>query len=310
MTDETPTDDGSDVLNFEPADDAAVTLMTHGVKILPFVRALTTGLGVAEARYHFAPDELRTTVVDPANVGMANVRLPADTFSAYDVPDDGLEVGMPLTVDKANLTKALNFARKGRGDASGDPVRIDVFESAATSRVRVQVLREDQGAKRSFEFYTIDPDSVRQEPDIPDVDLPFRADPSIDAFRDAVLSIGDANDHAWFSGDGRTFIMGTQSSRNPSLVGVDSEDVNAVETVEFPGHGWAIEDADGDIHDPEGSLFSTDYLKPFAKGLKAADATGITIKFGNEFPAWIEFESTDTGLTGEYVLAPRIQSDG
>lgn len=277
-------------LDFDAPDSADVSIVTSGDparSLLCVVSAV-----VDEAKLRFDQNGLALSAVDPANVGLVDVDVPAGAWIGYECASEQV-VGMPL----GRLSDALAFARKRSGD--GDPVRIDLFEAGDRHRCRVAVLRPDQRVRRVSEFYTISPESVRDEPEIPDLALEHHAAPDLDAFTDALSGI--VYDYGWFSREGQTFLFGTQPTRNPELP-EDPDDAKMVEVYEFPGTAWG----EGEC---AGSLFSLDYLDRMVPALDRAKCDRVTMRYGDQFPGIIRGEWTDWGFTVEYMIAPRVESD-
>jgi len=297
----TMTNTGDD-LQFTPPDGAAVSFVTQGDPIRSFIDAITPI--VKEAHVHCSDTGLEARAVDPANVSMVDVTWPAEGFTAYSGTE--LHVGMPFNLTDPDLGDAVAWARRGRGTDDGDPVRVDVYDDAESTRVRVAILRPDQHAKRVSWFFALDPDSVRARPEIPDMELPYRADPDPETFIDAVNGL-DVHDYIWFTARGRTFVIGTRPTHNPTLdVDNDVDRSVGIDSVELPDRAWTIDD--GGIERVEGSLFSRDYIDSFTEGLRRV-ASSITVSFGDEYPARIQFQHTDWGIQGTYLVAPRISSD-
>ena len=208
-TTDVPTDTGDANLDFDSPDDAAATVVTQGDPIRSLLDAVT--VLVDDAKVRFSPDGFTVTAVDPANVGMVDLNAPSAAFTGFD-SQDALVVGMPLE----RLQNALKFARKGRKGDSGDPVRIDVIDDDDRMRVRVAVIRPDQQAKRVSEFFAIDPNSIRQEPDIPSLGLPHQAQPDIDGFQAAIRDLKRNHDHVWLGRTGPTLVLGSQPTPTSS----------------------------------------------------------------------------------------------
>jgi hypothetical protein len=302
-------DDTDGDLQYDAPDGSAATVVTQGDPIRSFLD-LPTAV-VREAIWDFDSDGISVLSADLANVGMVDVTFPADGMTSYDVDGD-IAVGMPMDLDSnADLKSALSFARRGRGNDNGDPVRIDIYrnDGGQANRVRVAVIRPDQRTKRVSWFFAIDPDSLRQRPDIPSLDLPYRADVDVDTWVDTVDAL-KRHDHAWVTADGRDLIVGTQATRNPHIADDASADGLGVDVVELPNRAWAVDDADGVVDDADGSLFSTDYLVDFSRGVKQSKADSVKLSFGDEWPMKLQFTNTDWGISGQYMVAPRIQSDG
>lgn len=298
-------EDAGDGMTFEAPDDADVSIVTSGDPLRSTLKV--PRMLVDELRVHFTPDGIRMTAVGPANVGMFDVDWHRDGFTGYqyhvdhdDQDDADTVVGIPLT----HLQDAVKFARK-RDD---DPVRIDVLGTqSGTPRMRTSVIRPDQQVKRTTVFGLIDPDSIRQEPDIPDIDLAYRATPGIKPLRDVITDLKSIYDHSWFAIDGSDLILGSQPNRNPSLDAQKGDGTQA-STAVFPNAAWEADDVQGN-DSGQGSMFSNDYLKDMLAALDQAKVDRVTVKFGTEYPVMLDFDTPDWNVTGTLMLAPRIQSD-
>lgn len=303
---EEQTDDRTGDLSFDTPDGSVASIVTAGDPMRSWLGALT--VLVDEAKFRIDETGLSVSAVDPANVGMVSIDWDEAGFTdfRFHADEDELVVGMPLSgfASGGDLKTALGYARKRSGN--GDPVRIDVIQDGGRTRIQVAVIRPDQQAKRVTEFFAIDPDSVRQEPDIPDLSkkLPNRSQPGVDALADALAET--IHDHVFLERDDATLVIGNQPTENPNL---DSDD-DVVDTFEFPNAAW--EKDDEDIEDGVGmggSVFSIDYLKDFVEGLGKSKADRMTLDFGEEYPARIDWDATDWGISGQYMLAPRIMRD-
>lgn len=277
------TEDDHEELEPETEDGAAVNVLTHGDPLRSFLE-LPVAL-VDEAKGRFSEDGLHIRAVDLANVGMVDVTAHASGFERFDANSERV-VGLNLD----RFQSAAGWARKRGGD--GDPVGIDV--RADPDRIRVDITRPDQEMKRISEWHAIDTDSLRMEPDIPDLDLPCRAQPPVDGFYEAVSALNDTrHDHATLTRDGSTLVLRAENG---------DEDREAFY---FPNAAWHVDDSD----ETPASIFSLDYLDDMATGLKRSKADRLTLSFGQEFPAILAFEHEEWGFEGRYLLAPRIGSD-
>ena len=277
------TEDDHEELEPETEDGAAVNILTHGDPLRSFLE-LPTAL-VDEAKGRFSEDGLDIRAVDLANVGIVDVTAHASGFERFDANSERV-VGLNLD----RFQSAAGWARERGGD--GDPVGIDVRTDP--DRIRVDITRPDQEMKRISEWHAIDTDSLRMEPDIPDLDLPCRAQPPVDGFYEAVSALNDTrHDHATLTRDGSTLVLRAENG---------DEDREAFY---FPNAAWHVDDSD----ETPASIFSLDYLDDMATGLKRSKADRLTLSFGQEFPAILAFEHEEWGFEGRYLLAPSIGSD-
>jgi len=277
-------DDAESELETATSEQAAVEIVTRGDPIRSFAHLLTPV--VDECRLRADEDGLHVTAVDRANVLQIGVTAYAEGFRKFET--DGEHV---FGLDLNRFRRAIEWARKTGGDG-GDPVKLDLFTDP--DRIRVGVTRPDQGVKRTSEWFTLDPDSLRPAPDPVDFDLPCVATPDVRPFRDGIQAFEP--DHAAVAYDGGTLVLQAGEA-------VPGEHT-AEERVMFPN---VARNNDGDGSAPS-SLFSTDYLADVAGGLKRSKADHLTVRWGEEFPTELEFEHQDWGFDGKYVLAPRIES--
>ena len=283
-------DDGERELGFDAPAEADATIVTSADplrSLLELPQAL-----VEECRVHLEDDGLKIRAVDPANVGLVSLSVPASSFETYAVAGS-LTIGLPLDT----LAKSVRFARKRQDD----PVRVDVLPEGERARLRAAALRPNQRMRRVSEFYTINPDSVREEPDVPDIELPNMAAPDVNALGDAIAELERLNEHVWFSRDGETFLISTQPVGESQL----DEDHAVVDSVAFPEAAWSENGADS----ARGSVFSMDYLSDAIGALDAAKADRVTLSFGDEFPTRIRGEWVEWGFTATFMVAPRIESE-
>jgi proliferating cell nuclear antigen len=263
----------------------AVRIDTSGRVIRPLLAPITALLD--EAKLHFDADGLSVTGVDPANVGLLDLHAPPAAFDSYD-HDGAVTVGSPV----GTLATAVSDARLGK--STDDPVALRLSETSTT----VDVTREYDGTTltQSGEHLNIDPDSIREEPDIPDLDLPATATCSPSAFKAAVQHVDAVADHAVVTAADGQLVIAAEHEDATGQYGTAAQ-------VDVPVDG---------LDEPVRSTFSLDYLTDIARALVKAKVDTVTLRFGDEFPLRAAFERTADETTlyeGEFALAPRIGSD-
>ncbi|MGB9986880.1 DNA polymerase sliding clamp [Salarchaeum japonicum] len=226
---------------------------------------------VDECKIHLNEDGLAIRAVDPANVGMVDLELSSDAFESYDA--DGGLIGV-------NLSRLEDIA--GMADA-GQLIHLELDEETRKLHIQIEGLE--------YTLALIDPDSIRQEPDLPDLDLPAtvviegadldRAVRAADMVSDHIaLGVDEADELFYVDAEGDTDDVHLE-------LGVD----DLIDLEVGPAH----------------SLFSLDYLKDMNKAIPK-DAE-ITAELGDEFPVKLHFDLAEGQGSVTYMLAPRIQSD-
>lgn len=226
---------------------------------------------VEESKVHLNEDGVTIRAVDPANVGMVESDLDADAFESY-TADGGL-IGI-------NLNQFEDII--GMAD-SGDLVTLDLNQETRKLEISFGGLE--------YMMALIDPDSIRDEPDIPDLDLPAEMVTESDDFSRAIKAADMVSDHVSLGCNPEDEVFYIEAEG-------DTDDVN----VEFGEDDLAGLTA-ADAH----SLFSLDYLKDMGNGMPTNAV--VTMELGEEFPVKLHFDFADGDATTVFMLAPRIQSD-
>jgi proliferating cell nuclear antigen len=229
---------------------------------------------VDESKLRFDETGLQSRAVDAANVAMVDVDVPSGGFERLDVDDE-----TTLGINLETLADVLGMAE------SGDEL---------VARLNTETKKLELSFPATGLEYTcalIDPDAIRQEPDIPDLDLggefvvPGRA-------IDRGLSAADlVSDHIRFEG----------VSDDTLRLSADGD----TDTVDL-----AIDDAliDGELtgDDQTESIFSLEYLNDITRPIGSDSA--VTVDLGSEMPVKLHFGMGDD-IDVEAMVAPRIQGD-
>jgi len=226
---------------------------------------------VDECKIRLNEEELSIRAVDPANVGMVDLTLEAAAFESYEA--DGGVIGVNL----ARLEDIAGMAN------SGDLIHLELNEETRKLHIEIDGL--------SYTLALIDPDSIRQEPDIPDLDLAAeivvegaqigRGITAADMVSDHIrLRVDEADEAFYIEAEGDTDDVDLELTR---------EDLIALTA------------------GPADSLFSLDYLKDMNKAIPS-DAE-VTVELGEEFPVKLHYGFAEGLGTVTFMLAPRIQSD-
>ncbi len=231
----------------------------------------SVGVLVDECKIHLNEDGLTIKAVDPANVGMVDMRLDEAAFESYET--DGGVIGV-------NLVRLMDIA----GMASGDQlVHLQLDEETRKLHISIDGLE--------YTLALIDPESIREEPDLPDLDLPATIVVEGRDIDRAVTAADMVSDHIELGVDAaeEVFYVSAEGDTDDVHLELGTDDLISLEA--------------GDA----ASLFSLDYLKDMNKAIPS-DAE-VTIELGEEFPVKMHFDVAQGDGVVTYMLAPRIQSN-
>lgn len=236
------------------------------------VLARIAAAGVNEFRFDADGEGLHTRATDPATVAMADVTLRPDGFDAFDAADCYVGVDINALDDAIDL-------------ASSDEL-VSVTFDPETGMFTVD------GAGFTYDLAGIDAESVRQEPDVPNLDLDAACDVPAGWLDTAIGGADMVSDHVDITVD------------------PDAERV----TIAADGDTDALtfEQGFADIHvgwrpdAPVTSRYSVEYLDEIVDALDTDRSTRIEV--GEEFPLRIEQGFADGHGDCTYMVAPRIDS--
>jgi proliferating cell nuclear antigen len=263
--DETEDTDDSEERPSSPTVDA--------LEVIVNAETLETTIGIAnsagdESILRFGNHGLSITLVDPANVYMADVDLEAGAFEA---------VGEGMFPAGVSHTSLLEFI----GKSDSDEIASLAFDSE-TRRLALEFGPYER------DYALIDPDSIRQEPDIPDLDLPNVFEIDAKTLKEVVDVSKLVSDHVSIEGD-----TDEECIRIVAEGTTDTNTATLDEELEF-----------ADVHEDVNSFLSLDYLEDAVKVIPKS-AT-VEVRFGDEFPVMMEWGFADGHGHVEQVIAPRI----
>lgn len=252
-----------------------VRVETTGRVIRPFKRMLDQV--AKEYKLRFGEDGLNVSVVDAANVQMVDLTLEADAFEDYWT--EGITIGTNGTA----FGSALQHARYGV--STDDPVIL----TAEERHLETETTRTfgDMPATVNERAETIDPDAIRQQPDLPDLDF----DVTVDV-------------------DPRTFIevigaMDTNGT-DPIKLGANPESIVFNQEADLQQRNIRIDCDPSDVC--EWSMHSPDYMEQLAKAIQVGYVDSLTLKWAEEYPLVAEVEREGV-MHGQIMTAPRIGPD-
>ncbi len=251
----------------------AVAKMFNAIVSADTLQATLDSVGVLvdECKIHLEEDGLEIRAVDPANVGMVDLSLSASAFESYEA--DGGLIGV-------NLVRLQDIA--GMADAD-QLVHLELDEQTRKLHISIDGLE--------YTLALIDPESIREEPDLPDLDLPAEIVIEGRDIDRAVTAADMVSDHIELGVDEADELFYVKAEGDTDDVHLELDTDHLIDLT--PG--------------PASSLFSLDYLKDMDKAIPA-DAE-VTVELGEEFPVKMHFEIAEGEGQVTYMLAPRIQSN-
>nr|WP_256474726.1 DNA polymerase sliding clamp [Haloplanus sp. GDY1] len=226
---------------------------------------------VDEAKIRVGPDGLHTRAVDPANVAMYDVSLTAGAFESYSATDGVLGVNLE------RFEEVLKLAKK------------DDLVQLSFDTTTFKLIIHIDGVE--FTMALIDPDSIRKEPEIPEMDLPISFTLEEGQISRGVKAADMISDHIRFRCDETEATVYIEAEGDTDDVSLELAESDLV----------ALTAAEGQ------ALYSLDYVKDISK--QFPKGTEITLTFGGDFPMMLEYEFSDGECDVLAMLAPRIQSD-
>lgn len=215
---------------------------------------------------------IHTLVQDPSKVLMVDLSLAPGGFESYESTGD--EIGLNL----ARFTDVLGLAEK-----------TDLVRVALDTETRMFHVAGD-----GFEYKLagLDPDSVRNRPDIPELDLAVCVSISGDKFARAIDGADMISDHIYLGNDseGECFYAGSEGDIDDVRFEWGHDDLASVEQ----GVGEDVE-----------SFYSTNYLDE-ATGALSDDA--VTVHVDEEFPLVFTQPFAEGAGDCLFMLAPRIRN--
>jgi proliferating cell nuclear antigen len=229
---------------------------------------------VDEAIVTATEDGLRVRAVDAANVAMVDMELDAGACASYQA--DGQELGLDLD----RLESVIGMAD------SGDVVHIELDEETNKLDIGFGGL--------SFTMALLDVDSIRQRPDIPELDLPGTFVVEGRDIGRAITAADLCSDHIAIE------------AVDESLCRVEAEGDTDDVVVRFDGEDLLSGQFEGD--EAGRSLFSLEYLAEMS-GPIGSD-TPVSLLVGQEKPLKLKYSRADGDCSVLHMLAPRIQQEG
>jgi len=225
---------------------------------------------VDECKVQFQEGGLSIRAVDPANVAMVDLTVDAAAFEVYDVTDHTIGLNLETLLDYLSAV---------------DSETVSIRE---TDDRKLKVAGEHFAGSMAC----IDPDAIRQEPDIPDLDLEATVTLRGDGLNRGLTAADLVTDKVTFRADedARAFTMSGEG---------DTDDVEMA----FGDDSEALLDAD--VRGSPRSVFSLDYWHDIAAPMPSDGA--VSLQLGEEMPVKTRYSLAE-GVVVENMVAPRVEA--
>lgn len=251
-----------------------VRIKTSGRTIRPFKQMI--GQIADEYRLDITNDGISVEVVDSANVCAIEIHMENTAFESFDVSNE-----TSIGISSSTFGSVLQHTRYGKN--TDDTVTL----VADDKHIESETLRDIGGttAQVTERGEVIDPDAIRQSPDMPDLDMSASVDLPPKSFIETI-QLMDANTGQPTrieAGEYLTLRQNTEKNKR-------NVELNAM--------------VDGEAT----AVYSTSYLADIATALKSGYVDTMSIKWDDEFPIFVDFEREDH-YSGRIMLAPRVHPD-
>lgn len=225
---------------------------------------------VTEVRARVTKQGFSIVAIDPANVALVMLKMPASAFSQFKLENEqDEELGLNLS-DLKSVLRRCNV---------GSNLVIEKQDNLLVFNIQDKV-------KRSFSLALIDISAEEKQPPKLEFSSKIEIDSSVlsDAIEDAAI-VADACTLITSKKDER-FIIEARGSLNSSRTEFSSDEVK-----------MQIQDAK--------AKYSVEYLQKFIKAAKLTDKA--ILQFSTDYPIQLDFKTQNLELG--FVLAPRVETE-
>ncbi len=238
-------------------------------------KLLTDAIGiiselVTEVRAKVSKSGLSVIAIDPANVALVMLKLPASAFSQFKLEEEnGEELGLNLADLKSILRRCSNSSS----------LILEKQDNLLKLAIHDRV-------KRAFSLALIEIDA--EEKQLPSLEFNSRIEIDASAFSEAVEDaaiVADACSFITHKKDG-LFVIEAKGSLNSAKI-------------EFTADEAKLEIADSK------AKYSLEYLQKFIKAAKIAEKA--ILQFSTDYPCRLDFKNQHLEMV--FILAPRVETE-
>jgi proliferating cell nuclear antigen len=227
---------------------------------------------VDEAKISFTNDGINISAIDAANVAVVDMSIRDAAFEQY---DGSGTIGVNLN----RFTSVLSMADQG------DIIRCQLDDGSNTLHIDIGVL--------SFDLGLLDPETMRQEPDIEDRDHDAAVVFEASDLARGLTAAGLCSDEVILRADvdERAFHIMARGDTDSSDLTLEDDDLEA-----------------GDVEADSKSKYTLDYAESIENPIPAE--TEVSLQFSSESPLELAYELHDGDVSVSHVLAPRRDAAG
>lgn len=235
------------------------------------LRSLFSPVGafVNECEVRVSESGVSVSAVDDASIGLVNMVVDKDVFDSFEA--DECKFGLPVN----RFLKVLDLCSE-----NGEKLYLMFNESENTLEIEFNGLY--------YSLSLLELKSVKDVPEIPDLDLSCLAGFSAAELEDAISASDMFSDFITLQSNGSKVSVSGGGENNAVLMKSGSE------LLQFNG-GKAD------------STFKISYFKSIVNSV--SDEEKIIIESGVDYPSFVTVSPGDTECTIEYLLAPRITGE-
>lgn len=226
---------------------------------------------VDESKLNLTADGISVRAVDPANVAMVAMNLKKEAFESFDATEGVIGI---------DLTKLSSFTDDATNE---DEVTLELDEVAHKLKIMVRGL--------TYTMLLLDPNNIRKEPKMPELDLPVNILISGSDFKYGMKACEKVGDYVYFS-------MNKEKSEFSILAVGDTDDV----VLRIPMDAAKITKTSN-----AKSMFASDYLTKIQK--LAEKTEELKVVMGTDYPMKLSFPIAEGNGIVEYMIAPRVEAE-
>ena len=224
---------------------------------------------VLEVKAKISKQGIEITAIDPANVALLSLKIPAQAFSQLDITKDE-ELGLNLE----------DFKQVLRRVSPGSSLIIEKNDNMIKLKIQ-------EKSKRTFNLALINIDS--EEKKIPQLSFAATAEMDSATFAEAINDAAIVADSCAFIAKDNMFTIEAKGTLNSSKTEFSSDEIKL------------------DAEQETKAKYSLEYLAKFVKAAKLAEK--LKINFSNDYPTRLDFKSQDNLIELSFVLAPRVEEE-